>query len=70
MSDRDRRIRERAHALWEAEGRPHGKDVLHWDQATAEIDSMDLQVDDAEHDSESAIEVIEEAKIRKSEAQK
>ncbi len=31
------RIRDRAHALWEAEGRPHGRHQEHWIQAVAEI---------------------------------
>lgn len=36
--ERDRRIRDRAHAIWEAEGRPHGRDQEHWRQAAEEID--------------------------------
>jgi hypothetical protein len=31
------RIRERAHALWEGEGRPAGRAEAHWFQAAAEI---------------------------------
>ncbi|MEJ1157144.1 DUF2934 domain-containing protein [Prosthecomicrobium sp. N25] len=31
--DTERRIREKAHQLWEAEGRPHGRHDLHWEQA-------------------------------------
>ncbi len=27
----------RAYAIWESEGRPHGRDVQHWNQAQAEI---------------------------------
>ncbi len=30
-------IRERAYAIWEKEGRPHGKDIDHWHRAAAEI---------------------------------
>ncbi len=30
-------IRERAYAIWEAEGRPHGNDLDHWHRAAAEI---------------------------------
>jgi hypothetical protein len=43
MSDDDRhhRIRQRAHAIWEAQGRPHGLDREHWDQATRDIDAAD-----------------------------
>ena len=29
----DDRIAKKAHELWEAEGRPHGRDREHWDQA-------------------------------------
>jgi hypothetical protein len=32
-----RRVEERAYALWESEGRPHGRDLDHWRQAEAEI---------------------------------
>lgn len=30
-------IRERAHQIWEAEGRPDGRDVDHWNQAQQEM---------------------------------
>ncbi|TNC72168.1 DUF2934 domain-containing protein [Rubellimicrobium roseum] len=36
--DREQRIRERAHALWQAEGQPEGRHEEHWRQAAAEID--------------------------------
>ena len=39
--DRQHRIRQRAHAIWESHGRPHGSDRDHWDQATREIDAED-----------------------------
>jgi hypothetical protein len=31
--DIERRIRERAYRLWEAEGRPEGRAAQHWEQA-------------------------------------
>jgi len=34
---RRRRIAERAYAIWEREGRVHGRDVRHWLQAEHEI---------------------------------
>ena len=34
---REHRIRERAYAIWEQEGRPDGKDREHWLRAEAEI---------------------------------
>ncbi len=33
----ERRIRERAHEIWEEEGRPHGRDQEHWQRAEAEV---------------------------------
>lgn len=35
----ERRVRERAYALWEAEGRPHGRNQEHWSRAVAEFAS-------------------------------
>jgi hypothetical protein len=39
MSDTDltERIRQRAHAIWENEGRPHGCDLIHWLRAEHEV---------------------------------
>ncbi|MER9661764.1 DUF2934 domain-containing protein [Mesorhizobium sp. M0159] len=39
MTDREERIRQRAHAIWEQAGRPDGAHQQHWDQATTEIDT-------------------------------
>lgn len=33
ISDDEQRIREKAHEIWESEGRPHGRHHLHWDMA-------------------------------------
>lgn len=33
MDDDEERIMHKAYELWEAEGRPHGRDREHWDQA-------------------------------------
>ncbi len=35
--DRESRIRDKAHELWEKEGRPHGSDKRHWEQAEREV---------------------------------
>ncbi len=37
MNDYENTVRQRAHAIWEREGRPHGRDREHWAQAEAEI---------------------------------
>ena len=36
MAD-EKAIRERAYHIWEAEGRPHGRDREHWERANREI---------------------------------
>lgn len=36
-SDLERRIRQRAYELWEAEGQPEGRDSHHWTQAEVEF---------------------------------
>lgn len=41
--DRQHRIRQRAHAIWESHGRPHGNDRDHWDQATREIEAEEAK---------------------------
>lgn len=37
--DREDRIRERAHRIWEEEGRPLGRHEQHWHRACNEIDT-------------------------------
>lgn len=37
--DREEKIRQRAYELWEAEGRPDGKQQEHWDRAVREINA-------------------------------
>jgi len=37
-NEREERIRERAHGLWEQDGRPDDKDKEHWDRAASELD--------------------------------
>jgi hypothetical protein len=37
MNDHDERIRQRAHEIWEEEGRPEGREYSHWLRARAEI---------------------------------
>lgn len=36
-SGRDEQIRQRAHEIWEREGRPEGKEKEHWERAEREI---------------------------------
>lgn len=41
MQEKKERIRARAHALWEREGRPEGREMDHWLEAEAELNSAD-----------------------------
>jgi|GEM_PF-2733847 len=36
--DKEKLIRERAQHIWEAEGKPLGRDALHWERASREIE--------------------------------
>ena len=42
IADREEEIRQRAREIWEAEGRPDGRDIAHWEQAKAEIENRVL----------------------------
>lgn len=39
--ERDERIRERAHRIWESEGRPDDRAAIHWEIAARIIDEED-----------------------------
>lgn len=38
--DHQERIKQRAHEIWESEGRPEGRDADHWSQAEQELNSQ------------------------------
>ncbi|MGE4047223.1 MAG: DUF2934 domain-containing protein [Acetobacteraceae bacterium] len=40
-TDEERAIRERAYFLWEEEGRPEGRALDHWQQASGEMQFLD-----------------------------
>jgi hypothetical protein len=42
--DREDRIRQRAHELWEAEGRPDGQADRHWSRAAEDLDRDDAAI--------------------------
>ncbi len=42
-TEKHERIRQRAHAIWEREGRPEGEHERHWAKATAEVDAEDVE---------------------------
>ncbi len=41
MDDHDERIRQRAHEIWEEEGRPEGREYSHWLRARADVRDED-----------------------------
>jgi hypothetical protein len=50
MDTREDRIRAKAHDLWEADGRPEGKDRQHWEQAAKLIAEQEREAAKAEVD--------------------
>jgi hypothetical protein len=40
-ADRNDLIKQRAYAIWEKEGRPHGKHDEHWRQASDELHGLE-----------------------------
>ncbi len=53
-TDREERIRERAHRIWESEGRPDDRSSVHWDIAARIIDEEDTAA--SAPDDEAAID--------------
>lgn len=41
LDERNEWLRRRAYALWEAAGRPNGRDADHWHQAVEERDALE-----------------------------
>jgi hypothetical protein len=44
-TDREDRIRQRAHEMWERDGSPEGRHEEHWKAAETEVDSEDAAGD-------------------------
>ena len=44
LFDRDERIRQRAHQIWEHEGRPEGRAQEHWERAASDLDREDADI--------------------------
>lgn len=44
MDDKDERIRAHAYRLWQEEGRPQGRESIHWDMATELVAIEDNQM--------------------------
>lgn len=49
--DKEERIRRRAHAIWESEGRPFGEEARHWEQARREIEESETAEGSGEEDA-------------------
>jgi hypothetical protein len=41
MNSREQRVQESAYYLWEEEGRPNGRDEIHWQMAEIAVALMD-----------------------------
>ncbi|ENN88795.1 hypothetical protein RHSP_82858 [Rhizobium freirei PRF 81] len=44
LESRDEWIKKRAYAIWEEEGYPSGRDVMHWQQADSERVALEKSV--------------------------
>lgn len=62
MADDDGRVRGRAYSIWEAEGRPAGKDLEHWLQAEREAAEETLPPDSLPPE-DGAIDEAPEARL-------
>jgi hypothetical protein len=51
---REERIRAKAHELWEADGKPEGRDREHWEQAAKLVDEEERRVARARTDPDAA----------------
>jgi hypothetical protein len=54
MDAREERIRARAHALWEADGKPLGRDREHWEQAAKLVQEEEQKAARDEAEPEAA----------------
>jgi hypothetical protein len=54
LDAREERIRAKAHALWEADGKPEGRDRAHWEQAAKLVDEEERQAARANSRPEAA----------------
>lgn len=53
----DDRIRERAYEIWEAAGRPEGREVEHWKQASEDVTHFDKPGDPLAGSVESSVAI-------------
>jgi hypothetical protein len=54
LDAREERIRAKAHELWEADGRPEGRDREHWEQAAKLVAEEERHAAKAEADPAAA----------------
>lgn len=64
--DRERRIRERAHRLWQEAGSPDGQQDAHWLQAEHEIDHGAADDSGVEPDDRPNLDAMREAARQRS----
>ena len=54
LDAREERIKAKAHALWEADGKPKGRDREHWVQAAQLLEEEERAAARAENDPDAA----------------
>ncbi|HEX7815464.1 DUF2934 domain-containing protein [Dyella sp.] len=50
--DRDERIRQLAHRIWESEGRPQGQQIRHWQMATRLVEASERAGQERQRDTQ------------------
>lgn len=63
--DHQDRIRQRAHEIWESEGRPEGRDADHWSRAEEELRSQEGNDKSDEQSSEPQAQATPPAKPKR-----
>ena len=58
---REERIRRKAHDLWEADGKPGGRDRSHWEQAAKLVEEEEYKAAEAQNDPEKMRRDAEES---------
>ncbi|MFN3662751.1 DUF2934 domain-containing protein [Yoonia sp.] len=53
-------IRQRAFEIWEAEGRPDGRDEIHWQQAAADIQEATAETPDGDPGQTESVAALDE----------
>ena len=63
---RNQRVRERAYHLWEANGKPHGRDIEFWERACAQVAMEETALLDLRTDPQTHPEPARQTRVARS----